>query len=164
MNWKLLTLLCAALSAGCAQTPTREAPATPEVDPSMRELNAVAKDAQASYRKYLSIKTAEAQSRITRDGAERATLADTAVPRGWERTVTLDQEVSVTEAVAWLAKQAGYNYFPAGIVPANPPVVIVQGENKRLIDYLRDVMAQSPENVSVFMYPATTSVVVRFAG
>src|SRR5688572_14060193 len=84
----ILGTVVAALSA-CASKPVIE---KPSVDQSMVELNDIAREASNTLGKLSFARNAEAASRVTAEGHQVATLAETAEPAGWEQKVSLEYE------------------------------------------------------------------------
>lgn len=159
---KKILLLSACVGLGACTT--KPAPKPDPVDPSMVELNDIAREAANTLGKLAFARNAEAASRITAEGHQVATLAATAEPAGWDHKVSIEYEGPFHILVERLSLKAGYRYAIYGTTPAAAPLVDVSVKDKALIDVLRDVVAQVPETVQINVYPATKSVTVSYRG
>lgn len=157
----LFIVSVAVAMSACASKPVVE---QPKVDPSMVELNDIAREATNTLGKLAFARNAEAASRITPQGHQDATLAATAEPAGWEQKVSIEYEGPFHILVERLSLKAGYRYALYGTSPAQAPLVDVSVKDKPLIDILRDITAQVPETVQINVYPATKSVTVSYRG
>ena len=169
---KSAIILSAAALAGCQTTggtkhegAYRSTGPVPRVeDPeAMRALSEAADRASKSLRLLASAKSAEAQRKITPAAHERLVRAETSVPPGWERLTKLDYTGAGNLLIRRLATSAGYRFYESGRRPVLAPLVEVRAEeNMRLIDLLRDVVAQLPDTVRINVYPQTRTVVMSY--
>lgn len=154
LNICMLTAL-----TGCATLDNKPQP-LPQNDPAMLKLNGVAEQAEQSMQVLSQLQVAKDQSAITLAGAKQAAISATATPQGWQRHTNIEFTGPFYELVQQLAQGADYKLYVAGKMPANPPIVTVQGNNRDLMQVLREVVAQLPPYMSIRVYPATRSVVL----
>ena len=159
MGYRWIPVLACAglLLSGCA---TKPQPQPLTSDPAVKMLAEAARLAQQDLGRLSRAEDAIAESSRSQLDRTREARAQAVVPPGWDRTTTEVFTLPYDRALERLASLAGYRLYPAGKIPANPVMVSVKGEGRRLVDVMRDITAQMPTDMTVFLYPATRSVVL----
>ena len=157
-----VSIVATSLLAGCVTS--QPAQVRVERDDTLAELTVAARGAEAAQQQIAFSRNAIAATQASEYGVEVARNTAQATPDGWNVKATFEYEGPFNKLVERMAKDAGYRYFVNGSITASPAIVSVSANNEPLVNILRKVSAQLPDNVVVHVHQTTKSVVVTVKG
>jgi hypothetical protein len=156
----LFCVLSSVLMSGCSALSGEEVEKSPvpvyEPSPvSEKEVYdafiAAAKNADEALRIYTEVNTASKREELTYEKIRQAQFQASYIPKGMERTISMEWEGPIRPVLNQLAREVDYKVRIIGDLPPVPHTVTFVAHEKPIIEVLRDIDSKV-KNININVY------------